>query len=195
MMRWDVATRMRIVDKGLPVAEGLVRVFAFSPDGRNLAAAYCYQHHHYSETGAVVWDLAAHAHLQGPPTLERILDLQLGRKPRRQNDDIQDTDLGSRVGARVVLWGLASRSVIAEKSITPNEGSILNVAFGRRRKTSRCGDCPCGRAPRRRRGGRIGTSGRSIQTWLHMPEGEVNSVAFSPDSRAWPPGTACTSAV
>ena len=61
VMLWDVATRMRVVDKGLPVTEGFVTSVVFSPDGRNLAAAYCYQHHHYSETGAVVWDLAAAA--------------------------------------------------------------------------------------------------------------------------------------
>jgi WD40 repeat protein len=184
VMLWDVASRMRVVDKGLPVAEGFVTSVAFSPDGRNLAAAYCFQHHHYSETGAVVWDLAARKRIfeaRLPSNEYMICCVAVSPDGKTLAGGY---NLGSRVGARVVLWDLASRSVIAEKWLTPNEGSILHVAFNPSGKllaaaTARVGEHHDGGVALLD----VANGERSISAWLQVPEGEVNTVAFSPDGQ------------
>jgi WD40 repeat protein len=181
VMLWNVAARTRVVKKGFPVAEGTITSLAFSPDAKNLAAAYGYSHHHYSETGVIVWDLASR---------ERLLLARLPAKEGWIRSVALSPDgktlaagfnLGRRVGAGVVFWDLASRQVTGEKSLPPSEGLLTQVAFSPSGRLlavgiARAGDPHDGAVALFE----LAARGRFMQASLRVPEGEVNSVAFCP---------------
>jgi WD40 repeat protein len=125
---WDVAGRKRLVEKSLPVTEGLVRRLAFSPDGKILATAYNnpYVHGIFRVDGIVLWDVTER---------KRVIQDPLLMKKGLVEDMMFNPD-GKTLAAvyvrGVVLWDVAGRKRLVEKSLPLTYGDLTSAEFSPR---------------------------------------------------------------
>ena len=164
------------------VTDHSVRSVAFSPDGKIIAAG----HNH----GVAFWDAATSRRIADEPLAVdggRVTSVALSRDGKliaagfRRNRDGEDADGG------VVLWDTKTHRRLTDEPLVANEGSITSVAFSVDSKIIAAGYFADGFY-----GGLVpGAAGR-IMLWdtttrerlihepIHINEGRVESIAFSP---------------
>ena len=176
---WCCGTRPRASgwrESPSPVTEGDVRSVAFSPDGKTLAAGYAA----CGSGGVVLWDAAGASGWSTKPLPVTEGDRsERGLQPRRQDPRRRIRRCGG--GGGVVLWDVAARERLAAKPLAREGGRRSERGLQPRRQDPR----------RRIRDG----SGGGVVLWdaahaqrlatkpLAVKEGDVRSVAFSPDGK------------
>ena len=179
---WDVAARKRLVDEPLPVKEGIVWSVAFSPDGKTIAAGYGRRSFiDVGEGGVVLWDVASR---------KRLVDEPL---PVKEGDvkSVAFSPDGKTIAAGFDVRPRRRRGAVGRgRTQTPGRRATLREG-GRRserglqpRRQDHRGRI---QGPGRRRGRRAAVgSGRTqapVGEPLPVKEGEVTSVALSPDGK------------
>jgi len=182
---WDVAGRKRLGEGPLAVTEGGVESVAFSPDGKTLAAG-C----HYGYGGGVVlWDVAGRKRLGGGPLAMNeggVESMAFSPDGKTLATGYQyRTHTVGYVGG-VVLWDVAEWKRLGGGPLAVTEDGVKSVAFSPDGKTLAAGYS----------GFRSGLdSGGGVVLWdvagrkrlgegaLAVTEGNVESVAFSPDGK------------
>ena len=182
VMLWDMATRFRLVKAPLAVPAGDVWSVAFSPDGKTLAAGY--SSGGGKGAGVVLWDVATRSQLLKEPLAVPEGDVQsVAFSPDGKTLAAGYSNVGK--GAGVVLWDVATRTRWGESPLAVPEGDVRSVAFSPDGKTLAAGYSSSG-------GGKgagvvlwdVGTrSQQLLKEPLAVPEGDVRSVAFSPDGK------------
>jgi WD40 repeat protein len=183
---WDVATRKRLTDKPLAVAEGSVGSVAFSPDGRAIAAGYGASG---KAGGVVLFDLVARKRLADAP-------LAVSEGPVGGVDFSPDGktilagfsiyNVGGNRGGGVVLWDAGTRNRLVDQPLAVKEGRVSSVAFSRDGNAFAAGyECVAGFPGTC--GGvvlwDVATRKRLVDQPLAVNEGDVSSVAFSPNGK------------
>jgi dipeptidyl aminopeptidase/acylaminoacyl peptidase len=178
---WDVGRRARLQDEPLDVAKGNVTSVAFSPDGQTLAAGYLAG----LEGGVVLWDVERRRPLPDMPlAVVKGNVSSVAFSPDGHTLAAGYGGYGMSAQGGVVLWDAARRVWSAPELLPVPEGSVHSVAFSPDGHTLAAG---CSRNV-----GKKGVIG-SVVLWdaarrvwsapelLPVPEGFVESVAFSPD--------------
>ena len=197
LVLWDVATRRRLAEDPLTVkeggVEGGVESVAFSPDGKTIAAGYGFVGVGVVGYGVVLWDVATRRRLAEDP-----LPVKEGYVKSVAFSPDGKTIAAGYVGG-VVLWDVATRRRLAEDPLPVKEGDVASVAFSPDGKTIAAGydHLPPPPPPSPVVGGHsyVGVVGYGVVLWdvatrrrlaedpLPVKEGNVESVAFSPDGK------------
>src|SRR5208337_4692942 len=188
---WDVAIRSQLVKAPLAVSEGDVRSVAFSPDGKTLAAGYA-----GGSSGVVLWDVATRSQLVKAPLAVSEGDVQsVAFSP-----DGKTLAAGYAGGSSgVVLWDVATRTRWGESPLAVPAGDVRSVAFSPDGKTLAAGCClrrflvKFGSVPSGEGGvvlWDVAIRSQLVKAPLAVSEGDVRSVAFSPDGKTLAAGYA-----
>src|SRR5208337_4093923 len=188
---WDVARRTRLVEKPLGVPTHNVVSVAFSPDGKTLAAGYA-----GGSSGVVLWDVATRSQLVKAPLAVSEGDVQsVAFSP-----DGKTLAAGYAGGSSgVVLWDVATRTRWGESPLAVPAGDVRSVAFSPDGKTLAAGCClrrflvKFGSIPSGEGGvvlWDVAIRSQLVKAPLAVSEGDVRSVAFSPDGKTLAAGYA-----
>jgi WD40 repeat protein len=183
---WGMARRTRLAPGPLAMAEGNVTSVAFSPDGMTLAAGYDGRGGSGASQrgGVVLWDVARRARLATQP-----LAVPEGYVTSVAFNPDGTVLVAGYVGGvnrgGVVLWDVARRARLAPEPLAAGEGYVTSVAFNPNGTTLAAGYGGVG--------GLFGGGGvllwdvarraRLLAQPLAVAEGDVESVAYSPDGK------------
>ena len=197
---WDVGRRERLSDQPIHIAEGSVGCLAFTPDGKTLAAGYITEIGvDRGRVGVVLWDTARCSRLPDQPmTAAEGSVMSLAFSP-----DGKTLAAGYGVGdgygvgrGGVVLWDTARHSALSGQPLAVDEGAVDSVAFSPDGKTLAAGFRYTSELARKAdQGSRANFSESGVVLWdttlrsrlpdqpLAVAEGDVTTVAFSPDGK------------
>ena len=191
LVLWDVAARKRLVLTETFTAKlGVVQSVAFSPDG-NIIAAGCYVTNRMSSDGAVVlWDVAARKVLFDEPFAVKanVVARSVAFSPNSKTiaAGYSFPPQLNLVGGGVMLWDVATRRLLLDKSRSAGMNYRGPVAFSpdgitvaaASRYISSAGNGITGVVL-----WNLPVDERLVNAPLAVPEGDVESVAFSPDGK------------
>jgi len=164
----------------LHMEEGKVLSVAFSPDGKTIAAAYS-----SSGGGVVLWDASGRQRLaEASLVVKEGKVLSVAFSPDGKTIAAGYSAIG---GGGMVLWDVAGRQRLGEASLIVKEGKVSSVAFSPNGKTIAAGYHVEDRVSIGGRGSMVlwDVAGRKRlgEEPLPVKEGDVSSVAFSPDGK------------
>ncbi len=180
---FDTTSRQRIQASPLAVPEGSVESLAFSPDGKVLAVGYG-AHVGSSSSGVVLFHAASGQRLPTQPRPVTKGDVtSVAFSP--DGEVLAAGHSGRDGGGGVMLFDLTSRQAFGNDRLAVIEGDVLSVAFSLDGKILAAG---CTGKDGRGPGGGVvlfdTTSRQRIQpSPLAVPNGSVQSLAFSPDGK------------